>query len=241
MSTTHTSYLAPHTPRLIAIFTPMKNLFVIATGSAGKIRDFAHILGTDHYEFKTLKDIGFDEEIVEDGNSFAENAIIKSSVTARWLAKRGMEATVLADDSGLEVFALNGEPGIYSARYSGMHGADLDNNNLLMKNLEGIEDRKARYFCALSYQTVTKRDATTDVPANGTVVGDFIVSEPKIFEGECRGEINHAPVGDMGFGYDPLFVPDGETRTFAQMELEEKKAISHRGNAIRALKKALGK
>ncbi|MCQ2062750.1 MAG: non-canonical purine NTP pyrophosphatase [Fibrobacter sp.] len=223
----------------------MKKLFVIATGSAGKIRDFAHILGTDHYEFKTLKDIGFDEEIVEDGKSFAENAIIKSSVTARWLAKRGMEATVLADDSGLEVFALNGEPGIYSARYSGMHGADLDNNNLLMKNLEGIEDRKARYFCALSYQTVTKHDATSGVTATenivGEIVGDFIISEPKIFEGECRGEINHAPIGDMGFGYDPLFVPDGETRTFAQMELEEKKAISHRGNAIRALKMALGK
>lgn len=231
----------------------MKHLFVIATGSAGKIRDFAHILGTDHYEFKTLKDIGFDEEIVEDGKSFAENAIIKSSVTARWLAKRGMEATVLADDSGLEVFALNGEPGIYSARYSGVHGADLDNNNLLMKNLEGVNDRKARYFCALSYQTVTRRSATADAPANvaasanadasanGNIVGDFVISEPKIFEGECRGEINHAPVGDMGFGYDPLFVPDGETRTFAQMELEEKKAISHRGNAIRALKKALGK
>ena len=81
----------------------MKHLFVIATASAGKIRDFAHILGTDHYEFKTLKDIGFDEEIIEDGNSFAENAIIKSSTTARWLAKRGIEATVLADDSGLEV------------------------------------------------------------------------------------------------------------------------------------------
>jgi XTP/dITP diphosphohydrolase len=67
------------------------------------------------------------------------------------------------------------------------------------------------------------------------------VSEPQIFEGECRGQINYAPVGDMGFGYDPLFVPDGESRTFAQMKLEEKKAISHRGNAIRALKKALGK
>lgn len=229
----------------------MKHLFVIATGSAGKIRDFAHILGTDHYEFKTLKDIGFDEEIVEDGKSFAENATIKSSVTARWLAKRGIEATVLADDSGLEVFALNGEPGIYSARYSGMHGADLDNNNLLMKNLEGVEDRKARYFCALSYQTVTKcteststcERASNGVAGNsaGEIVGDFVISAPKIFEGECRGEINHAPVGDMGFGYDPLFVPDGETRTFAQMELEEKKAISHRGNAIRALKKALGK
>ena len=208
----------------------MKHLFVIATASAGKIRDFAHILGTDHYEFKTLKDIGFDEEIIEDGNSFAENAIIKSSTTAAWLAKRGIEATVLADDSGLEVFALGGAPGIYSARYSGIHGADDDNNTLLLKNLAGIEDRKARYFCALSYQTVTP-DAS----------GKFVVSEPKIFEGECRGNINYAPVGDMGFGYDPLFVPDGETRTFAQMDLEEKKAISHRVNAIRALKKALGK
>lgn len=225
----------------------MKHLFVIATASAGKIRDFAHILGTDHYEFKTLKDIGFDEEIIEDGNSFAENAIIKSSTTARWLAKRGIEATVLADDSGLEVFALGGVPGIYSARYSGIHGADDDNNTLLLKNLAGIEDRKARYFCALAYQTVTRVDASVLNGAQqalngaGTRVGDFIVSEPQIFEGECRGNINYAPVGDMGFGYDPLFVPDGETRTFAQMELEEKKAISHRGNAIRALKKALGK
>lgn len=225
----------------------MKHLFVIATASAGKIRDFAHILGTDHYEFKTLKDIGFDEEIIEDGNSFAENAIIKSSTTARWLAKRGIEATVLADDSGLEVFALGGAPGIYSARYSGIHGADDDNNTLLLKNLAGIEDRKARYFCALAYQTVTRVDAPVLNGAQqalngaGTRVGDFIVSEPQIFEGECRGNINYAPVGDMGFGYDPLFVPDGETRTFAQMELEEKKAISHRGNAIRALKKALGK
>ena len=208
----------------------MKRLFVIATGSAGKIRDFAHILGTDHYEFKTLKDIGFDEDIIEDGNTFAENAIIKSNTTAQWLAKKNIEATVLADDSGLEVFALNGEPGIYSARYCGKHGDDEANNVLLMKKLEGIEDRKARYFCALSYQTVTK---------NGQ--GEFVISKPIIFEGECRGEINHAPVGDMGFGYDPLFVPDGETRTFAQMELEEKKIISHRGNAIRALKKALGK
>ena len=216
----------------------MKHLFVIATASAGKIRDFAHILGTDHYEFKPLKDIGFDEEIIENGNTFAENAIIKSNTTALWLAKRGIEATVLADDSGLEVFALNGEPGIYSARYCGDHGNDDANNDKLMKKLEGIEDRRARYFCALSYQTVKPSDTANGV---GTRVGDFVVSEPQIFEGECRGNINHAPVGDMGFGYDPLFVPDGETRTFAQMELEEKKAISHRGNAIRALKKALGK
>lgn len=206
----------------------MKSLFVIATGSAGKIRDFAHILGTDHYEFKTLKDIGFDGDIVEDGNSFAANAIIKSSVTAQWLADRGIEATVLADDSGLEVFALNGEPGIYSARYAGGHGDDNANNDKLMAKLEGIKDRAARYFCALSYQQVIKGED-----------GKFSVTEPKIYEGECRGNINYAPVGDMGFGHDPLFVPNGETRTFAQMELEEKKVISHRGNAIRALYKAL--
>lgn len=206
----------------------MKSLFVIATGSAGKIRDFAHILGTDHYEFKTLKDIGFDGDIVEDGNSFAANAIIKSSVTAQWLADRGIEATVLADDSGLEVFALNGEPGIYSARYAGGHGDDNANNDKLMAKLEGIKDRAARYFCALSYQQVIKGED-----------GKFSVTEPKIYEGECRGNINYAPVGDMGFGYDPLFVPNGETRTFAQMELEEKKVISHRGNAIRVLYKAL--
>lgn len=197
----------------------MKHLFIIATGSAGKIRDFAHILGTEKYEFKTLKDIAFDEEIIEDGSTFAENAIIKSSTVAKWLQKKGITATVLADDSGLEVFALNGEPGIYSARYSGRHGADEDNNTLLMKNLQGVTDRRARYFCALSYQEVSPEGIT----------------DPKIFEGECRGAINHEPVGDMGFGYDPLFVPDGETRTFAQMELEEKKKISHRGNAIRAL------
>lgn len=208
----------------------MKRLFVIATGSAGKIRDFAHILGTENNEFKTLKDIGFDEEIIEDGKSFAENAIIKSNTTAQRLKNKGVEATVLADDSGLEVFALNGEPGIYSARYSGDHGNDNANNDLLMKKMESITDRKARYFCALSYQTVTRDES-----------GNFKVSEAQIFEGECRGEINYAPVGDMGFGYDPLFVPEGETRTFAQMELEEKKIISHRGNAIRALKKALGK
>ena len=208
----------------------MKHLFVIATGNPGKIRDFAHILGTENKDFKTLKDIGFTDDIVEDGNSFEENAIIKSNTVAKWLCEKGIEATVLADDSGLEVFALNGEPGIYSARYCGYHGNDGANNDKLMQKLENVEDRSARYFCALSYQTVS---AGAD--------GKFTVSEPKIFEGECRGQINHAPVGDMGFGYDPLFVPDGFDRTFAQMELEEKKAISHRGNAIRALKKALGK
>ena len=202
----------------------MKHLFVIATGNPGKIRDFAHILGTENKEFKTLKDIGFTDDIVEDGDSFEANAIIKSSSVAKWLCEKHIEASVLADDSGLEVFALNGEPGIYSARYCGYHGNDQANNDKLMQKLEGVKDRSARYFCALSYQKVAEVD------------GKWTVSEPKIYEGECRGQINFAPVGDMGFGYDPLFVPDGFDRTFAQMELAEKKGISHRGNAIRAMK-----
>ena len=203
----------------------MKHLFVIATGNPGKIRDFAHILGTENKEFKTLKDIGFEGDIVEDGDSFEANAIIKSSTVARWLCEKKIEATVLADDSGLEVFALNGEPGIFSARYCGYHGNDQANNDKLMQKLEGITDRSARYFCALSYQKISA-DAS----------GNFTISAPKIYEGECRGQINYAPAGNMGFGYDPLFVPDGFDRTFAQMELSEKKAISHRGNAIRAMK-----
>ena len=145
---------------------PMKHLFVIATASSGKIRDFAHILGTDHYEFKTLKDIGFDEEIIEDGKSFAENAIIKSSTTARWLAKRGIEATVLADDSGLEVFALNGEPGIYSARYSGGHGNDDENNNLLLKSSKGLPTARHATFAPSPTRPSPRMPAGTSPSAN---------------------------------------------------------------------------
>ncbi len=206
----------------------MKHLFVIATGNAGKIRDFSYILGTERNDFKTLSDIGFDGDIVENGKTFAENAVIKSSATAKWLAAKGIEASVLADDSGLEVFSLGGEPGIFSARYAGSHGDDFANNQKLLEKLLGKEDRSARYFCALSRQTVRKNAR-----------GEFEISDPEIFEGECRGHIGNSPVGDKGFGYDPLFIPDGETRTFAQMELAEKKPISHRGNAIRALRNAL--
>lgn len=195
-----------------------KTLLVIATGNPGKIRDFEGILGSEKYEYKTLKDIGFTDDIVEDGNSFAENATIKVHAVAKWLAARGVDAYVLADDSGIEVRALGGAPGIYSARYCGEHGRDNDNNELLMKNLEPFEDRAARYYCALAFLHTSTPDA-----------------EPKIVEGECRGHITRNPRGTMGFGYDPLFVPDGFDKTFAELTIEQKKSISHRGNAIRKL------
>ena len=132
--------------------------------------------------------------------------------------EKKISAWVLADDSGLEVFALGGAPGVYSARYSDVHGNDLSNNELLLKNLENIEDRSARYYCALAL-----------------LHSDFPEKEVQIFEGECRGRIGYEPIGTLGFGYDPLFIPDGFSTTFAQMEISEKKSLSHRGNAIRKL------
>lgn len=195
-----------------------KTLLVIATGNPGKIRDFAGILGSEKYEYKTLKDVGFTDDIVEDAETFAGNATIKARAVVKWLAARGVEAWVLADDSGIQVRALNGAPGVYSARYCGVHGHDEENNELLMKNLEPFEDRAARYYCALAMLHTSDPDA-----------------EPKIVEGECRGHITKNPRGTMGFGYDPLFVPDDYDKTFAELTIEEKKGISHRGNAIRKL------
>lgn len=195
-----------------------KTLLVIATGNAGKIRDFAGILGNERFEYKTLKDIGFEGDIEENADTFAGNAKIKAKAVADFLHEKKISAWVLADDSGLEVFALGGAPGVYSARYSGVHGNDLSNNELLLKNLENIEDRSARYYCALAL-----------------LHSDFPEKEVQIFEGECRGRIGYESVGTLGFGYDPLFIPDGFSTTFAQMEISEKKNLSHRGNAIRKL------
>lgn len=196
----------------------VKTLLVIATGNSGKIRDFAGILGLENFEYKTLKDVGFEGDIEENAETFAGNAVIKVKAVAKFLSEKGISAWVLADDSGLEVFALGGAPGVYSARYAGVHGNDLSNNELLLKNLENVEDRSARYYCALALLHSESPEA-----------------EPKIFEGECRGRIGLEPVGDLGFGYDPLFIPDGFTTTFAQMEISEKKGLSHRGNAISQL------
>lgn len=191
---------------------------VVATGNKGKLADFRENLGFEGFEYKTLKDIGFDSEIEESALTFAGNAVIKVRAVAKFLHEKGEAVWVLADDSGLEVFALGGEPGVFSARYCGHHGSDLDNNSLLLKNMENVADRSARYVCALALLHSSTPDA-----------------EPLIFEGECRGEILKAPIGEKGFGYDPLFRPLNMDRAFAQMEFSEKKNFSHRGNALRKL------
>jgi XTP/dITP diphosphohydrolase len=197
-----------------------KKLVVIATGNAGKIKEFSHGMGTDLYDFRILQEVGFNEEIIENGTSFAANAEIKARAVASWLAARGLSAMILADDSGLEVEALGGAPGIYTARYAGVHGDDRKNYEKLLNELDGELNRRARFVCALCV-----------IENNG---------EPRIFEGECRGTIGFAPVGAKGFGYDPVFIPEGYSRTFAEMELSEKKSMSHRGNAIKKMMVEIG-
>ncbi len=194
----------------------MKKRVVVATGNPGKVREFSRAFEQADFEFRTQKDVGFLEDVDENGKTFAENARIKAVAVANYLRSRGISATVIADDSGLEVKALGGAPGIHSARFAGEHGNSLANNEKLLRELEGVSDRSARFVTALC-------------------IIDEKGSE-HYAEGECRGKILEAFRGTEGFGYDPLFVPEGHERTFAEMSLEEKQSLSHRGRAIENLK-----
>ena len=183
---------------------------VIATNNLNKVKEFESLLGNANIEFKSLKQIGYDKEIIEDGNSFKENAYIKASQVAK-----DLNVTAIADDSGLSVYALNLEPGIYSARYAGT-GNDEDNNELLIKNLKGIKDRRAFYSCAIS---ICHPDGT-----------HLEVEE------HCEGLIIDEARGKNGFGYDPHFFVPEFNKTFAEVSLEKKNTISHRAKAIRRVK-----
>jgi XTP/dITP diphosphohydrolase len=151
-------------------------------------------------------------DIEETETTFAGNALLK----AQAVAARHPGAWVLADDSGLAVDALGGAPGVFSARYAGRDGDNEANNALLMENLRGVGNRAAHYACAIALVTPE--------------------GEARLFEGRCDGRIALAPSGTGGFGYDPLFVPDGADRTFANFTPEEKNAISHRGKALEKMR-----
>ncbi len=189
---------------------------IFATGNQGKIKEIKAILGDIGEEIISMKDAGIDIDIVEDGASFEENAIIK--------AKAVMELTgrlALADDSGLEVDALNGEPGIYSARYLGEDTPYEIKNRNIIERLDGVEgpDRSARFVCVIAAAFPDGEIVTT----RGTV----------------EGVIAKEPAGDNGFGYDPIvYVPEFGMTT-GQMEPDAKNAISHRGKALTAMKKIL--
>lgn len=180
----------------------------LATNNQHKVEELQALLGS-RYILKTLADIGCHDEIPETENTFQGNSRQK----ALYIRER-FGVNCIADDSGLEVNALNGEPGVFSARYAGEHGNHDKNNALLLKNLTDIEDRSAQFRCVITL-----------------ILGDDIHQ----FDGIIRGTIIEEKRGTLGFGYDPLFIPDGYDRTFAEMGLEEKNPISHRGIAVAQL------
>ncbi|MBQ7392727.1 MAG: RdgB/HAM1 family non-canonical purine NTP pyrophosphatase [Lentisphaeria bacterium] len=178
---------------------------VIATSNAHKVEEYKALMADDSIELQSLLDYPGFPDVEENGTTFTENASIKAIAASKYC-----DAPAFADDSGLEVFALNGEPGIYSARYA---PTDPERIAKLLKNLEGKEDRSARFVCVIA------------IAFNGEII--------ETFEGEIRGTIGFEPKGSNGFGYDPVFIPEGETRTFAELSSEEKNRISHRANAFR--------
>lgn len=180
---------------------------VFATNNTHKTEEVANILAPE-YQVLNLKDINCLVDIPETGDTFAENATLKSTYVYQ-----NYHLDCFADDSGLEVEALNNEPGIFSARYSGVKD-DNTNLQLLLKNLEGKSDRKARFKTVIS------------LLKNG---------ENHLFEGVIEGSIRTEPMGSKGFGYDPIFQPDGYDITFAEMEMSEKNKISHRALAMQKL------
>lgn len=188
---------------------------VLASRNRHKLKELQTLLGEsiEDIEILSLDDVGLMEEIVEDGDTFEENALIK----AQYAASSGYIG--IGDDSGLTVDALNGAPGVFSARYAGEHGDDKANNQLLLKNLNDITDRKAQFVCSIA--------------------AVFPSGESFTVNGIVEGEILREPRGNGGFGYDPLFWVDIFDKTLAEVTAEEKNSVSHRGKAVRALAKKL--
>lgn len=186
---------------------------VLASRNKHKIGELEALLRqhVPSVEILSLDDVGFTDEIVEDGETFSQNALIKARAAA------GTGYIGLGDDSGLSVTALGGAPGIYSARYAGDHGNDEANNKLLLENLKDKSDRSAKFVCAIACVFPDKQD------------------EGKVFIGETEGVITEDYRGNGGFGYDPLFFYEPMGKTYSEMSAEEKNTISHRGRAIELL------
>lgn len=201
----------------------MKKL-ILASNNKKKIKEMKEILKEIDIEVRSLEDERINIDVVEDGKTFEENAKKKAKEIYEYLLERkDSNFIVLADDSGLEVNYLNGEPGIYSARYAGEHGNDSKNNEKLLNKLKGVlkSNRGAKFICQL---------------AMFTDKGEYF----KV-TGEVEGYIIEELHGDGGFGYDPLFFYEPLDKTFAELTSEAKNEISHRGKALKELKKVINK
>ena len=182
--------------------------FVLATHNPGKLREMGEILKDLGIEVVSPKDLGITVDVEETGTTFAENAMLKAKTVCQ---AAGLPA--IADDSGLCVDALNGAPGVYSARYGGEGLDDKGRYLLLLSSLRGAPTRAAHFACAVACAFPN---------------GDTLTAE-----GRCDGFIAYAPLGDGGFGYDPVFLLPGAGKTFGQLSQEEKSAVSHRGKALK--------
>jgi XTP/dITP diphosphohydrolase len=189
---------------------------VLATRNQGKTKEISELLEGFPVEVKNLDDFGTLSEVEEDGDTFDDNAFKKASFTAKAL---GLPA--MADDSGLEVEALGGAPGVRSARYAGPNATDQDNNSKLLKEMKDIDNRTAAFMCVISIA----------VPSGVALT----------YEGRCEGVIARAPAGNQGFGYDPIFYYPPQKKTFAQLTVEEKNRVSHRGKALEEMKQEFDK
>lgn len=193
--------------------------FVLATNNEGKLLEMQTILSDLDVEICTLKDLGVEIEVEEDGSTFEENSLKKALEV---MYRTGLPA--IADDSGLCVEEMGGAPGIYSARYGGVEApTDIQKNAMILQALRTESNRKAKFVCVITCC--------------------FPVGLALAVRGECHGDISYIPRGTGGFGYDTIFQPEGQAednrRTFAEMSSSEKNAISHRGNALRCFRKGL--
>ena len=178
---------------------------VIATNNQHKVEEYRQLIGEQKIELRSLADYPAYPGVEENGKTFAENASIKALSACKYC-----DVPAFADDSGLEVEALGGRPGIHSSRYA---PTDRERIEKLLGELKGVTDRRARFVCVIA------------IAVNGEVI--------ETFEGEVKGHIIDAPRGTNGFGYDPIFVPFGMNKTFAELTQEEKNRISHRADAFR--------
>ncbi|HEY5743084.1 MAG TPA: RdgB/HAM1 family non-canonical purine NTP pyrophosphatase [Terrimicrobiaceae bacterium] len=186
---------------------------LVSTTNTHKVREIRAILGSG-FELSDLSALPLMREVEETGETFEENASLKALA-----ASELFDGWVIADDSGLEVDALGGAPGVYSARYAGKGASDADNNALLLKNLEDVHDteRRARFRCVIVLARMGRKFA--------------------VFEGIVEGAVAHHPRGAGGFGYDPLFIPAGFSETFGQLAAEIKNRLSHRAQALDKLRR----
>lgn len=189
-----------------------KKTLLCASNNQGKIKEFVAMFSG--FNVLALKDLNINVDIPEDGKTFMDNALIK----LRYLAKLHPGISIIADDSGLCVDALDGAPGVYSARYSGPDATSEKNNLKLLQSLKGVEHRAAHFVCVLALMH------------NGLEY---------VFEGKVQGTIATSLSGSEGFGYDPLFIPEGYDKSFADLDPAIKKEISHRANAVKQLKNFL--